>query len=265
MIIKSSTVTLDDIERIGDALGIETRGRHASGKPEAIGHDRSGRTRYVVRLRARSGSDMYRLIRPRRRTAATCYHGAGAFLERVFDIDPDAIVESGVGIVNGSELLVYNGRADFHAVAAEIASRNIGSQVEPVRHDAACKCGKPDGVAQVWRPRNANDLETRGELASRYVEHCPHCRAELSKSDPSDDCEHCGENLWRVASTTFTTQEGAVFGMDGATCPNGHASSLAHRVYPSGYFRCPECGTLYDEPTFDPTQYVETLDEEVTR
>ena len=49
---------------------------------------------------------------------------------------------------------------------------------------------------------------------------------------------------------TFTTQEGAVFRMHGATCPNGHPSHLAHRRAPAGYFHCPECGFMYDEPTF---------------
>lgn len=64
------------------------------------------------------------------------------------------------------------------------------------------------------------------------------------------------------APATFTTQEGAVFGMEGATCPDGHESSLEHRTFPSGYFRCPTCNLLYDEPTFDPAQYMGTIEED---
>ncbi len=64
------------------------------------------------------------------------------------------------------------------------------------------------------------------------------------------------ERLLRAALDTYTTQEGAVFGMEGATCPNGHESNLDQRTFPSGYFRCPTCEIVYDEPTFDPAQFI---------
>lgn len=53
---------------------------------------------------------------------------------------------------------------------------------------------------------------------------------------------------------TFTTQEGAIFDMAYAQCPNGHESRLTDRRAPAGYFHCNECGYTYDEPTFEPAE-----------
>lgn len=51
---------------------------------------------------------------------------------------------------------------------------------------------------------------------------------------------------------TFTTQEGAIFDMAEAKCPNGHPSTLAHWApHTMASFLCPVCGWRYDEPHFD--------------
>jgi hypothetical protein len=64
------------------------------------------------------------------------------------------------------------------------------------------------------------------------------------------------------ASRTFVTQEDAVFDMAGATCPNGHDSDLAHKGGAAGYFTCPTCGVVYDEPTFGEADYLTTIGED---
>ena len=62
---------------------------------------------------------------------------------------------------------------------------------------------------------------------------------------------------------TYTTQEGCVFGMKGATCPRCEGpSSLTHRDGISGYFNCPKCGLMYDEPNFDCDEYITNVDED---
>ena len=63
---------------------------------------------------------------------------------------------------------------------------------------------------------------------------------------------------------TFTTQEGAIFDMEYARCPRCAAKSrLTDKGGAAGYFNCPECGVMYDEPTFDPAElaFVGTTDD----
>jgi hypothetical protein len=62
---------------------------------------------------------------------------------------------------------------------------------------------------------------------------------------------------------TFTTQEGAIFDMEGATCPGcGAPSKLAHRHGVSGYFNCPRCSLMYDEPDFSEGSFMGTDDDD---
>ena len=62
--------------------------------------------------------------------------------------------------------------------------------------------------------------------------------------------------------TTFTTQEGAIFDMSGARCPRcEQPSSLDHRHGVSGYFNCPDCRLMYDEPDFDPAAFQGATDD----
>ena len=64
-------------------------------------------------------------------------------------------------------------------------------------------------------------------------------------------------------TNTYTTQEGCVFGMKGATCPRcSEPSELSYRTFPSGYFDCPDCGVMYDEPNFDCDEFITNVDEE---
>lgn len=53
----------------------------------------------------------------------------------------------------------------------------------------------------------------------------------------------------------FVTQEGAVFNMAYATCPGcAGASRLVDKRPVTGYFLCPACSCLFDEPVFDPAE-----------
>lgn len=65
-----------------------------------------------------------------------------------------------------------------------------------------------------------------------------------------------------LPTDTFTTQEGAVFSMEGATCPRcQHPAKLSDVSGAAGYFRCRECELVYDEPDFTEGSYVTTLEE----
>ena len=58
-------------------------------------------------------------------------------------------------------------------------------------------------------------------------------------------------------SEVYTDQEGGIWLLDGATCPRcPEPSKLAHRHGASGYFNCPACDVMYDEPHFDPDDIV---------
>lgn len=61
--------------------------------------------------------------------------------------------------------------------------------------------------------------------------------------------------------TTYTDQDGGVWFMTGAKCPRCEASSkLSHRLKGSGYFVCPSCGVMYDEPNFDPDDLITVIE-----
>ncbi len=63
--------------------------------------------------------------------------------------------------------------------------------------------------------------------------------------------------------TTYTDQDGGVWFMEGATCPRcPEPSKLSHREKVSGYFNCPRCGVMYDEPNFDPDSLIAVVGEE---
>lgn len=54
-------------------------------------------------------------------------------------------------------------------------------------------------------------------------------------------------------TNTFTDQEGLVWDMDYGKCPLcGSASKLSHRESVGGYFNCPDCHLMYDEPHWHP-------------
>jgi len=64
-------------------------------------------------------------------------------------------------------------------------------------------------------------------------------------------------------SNTYTTQEGVVFGMTGATCSRcPEPSKLSHRTPVTGYFVCPACGVMYDEPNFDCDEFITNVDDD---
>ncbi len=63
-------------------------------------------------------------------------------------------------------------------------------------------------------------------------------------------------------SNTYTDQEGCVWYMTGATCPRCSApSKLSTRTKESGYFNCPSCDVMYDEPNFDPDDLITVIGE----
>lgn len=61
----------------------------------------------------------------------------------------------------------------------------------------------------------------------------------------------------------FITQEGAIYSMEGATCPRCAApSELSHRTAITGYFRCPACDVLHDEPNFTEADFITSVEDD---
>lgn len=67
-----------------------------------------------------------------RKVAAVCYHGHAAFMQRVFDANPEAVIISAMSR--------FDGVRDFQNRACLIGERNIGSLMRPLEYNAACDC-----------------------------------------------------------------------------------------------------------------------------
>ena len=52
-------------------------------------------------------------------------------------------------------------------------------------------------------------------------------------------------------SEIFVDMDGGIWTLDDSTCPRcPEPAKLAHRESSTGYFNCPSCGVMYDEPAF---------------
>ena len=107
---------------------------------------------YNVRQKRRDGTSHAFVIRPLgelfrkfsppgRRVWAVCYHGHAAFMQRVFDINPEATLIS--------MMERFNGRADFQDKACAVANHNVGSAYQPADFGNACKCAGALAEARV--------------------------------------------------------------------------------------------------------------------
>lgn len=67
-----------------------------------------------------------------RRLVAACYHGHYAFMERLFDLAPEAIIRSAMATFKGVE--------DFEEKAEEVECRNVGAPIYPTYYGDACDC-----------------------------------------------------------------------------------------------------------------------------
>lgn len=74
--------------------------------------------------------------RPGRRIAAVCFHGHAAFMQRVFNASPAAVVIS--------KLARFNGVEAFQREACAVGEQNIGSTYRPLYLNEACTCQDPD-------------------------------------------------------------------------------------------------------------------------
>src|SRR5215216_3253449 len=115
-----------DIEIIAERLGIETYDMRENGWRERGKFAGRQELRFV--LKPQTGSDVYRLVRESfggnpRRCWAVDWHGHWAFMEAVFQVDPDATFKTAIA--------TYEGREGFYANAPATGSRNIGSWMQP--------------------------------------------------------------------------------------------------------------------------------------
>ncbi len=72
-----------------------------------------------------------------RRMAHVCFHGHAAYMQRVFDVNPDAIVIT--------KLMRYDGLADFQQWACETGQQQVGwvgsgAEGRPLQLSEACDC-----------------------------------------------------------------------------------------------------------------------------
>jgi hypothetical protein len=63
---------------------------------------------------------------------AVCFHGFKVFMDRVFDLNPKAIIRTSKA--------AYLGIDDFNAKWPSIGSQNVGSQMCPVQYEECCDC-----------------------------------------------------------------------------------------------------------------------------
>jgi len=76
---------------------------------------------------------------------------------------------------------------------SHVGGVTVNVQPEPVVKEIPLDFGhisedqSPDEIAQ----------QVEDEYARHRPERCPHCQKELDPSDGTEDCEHCGKNLWR--------------------------------------------------------------------
>jgi len=83
---------------------------------------------------ARAPKAKYRRTGTRgRRICAVCYHGHFAVMQRILDVNPDAVIRSAVA--------TYLGKDDFEAKAPSVGERNVGSMMEPRMFIDSCNCG----------------------------------------------------------------------------------------------------------------------------
>lgn len=69
-----------------------------------------------------------------RKIAAVCFHGHAAFMQRVFDANPDAVIISAMAR--------FDGVAAFQAEACNVGERNVGSDYYPQEYNRACTCAE---------------------------------------------------------------------------------------------------------------------------
>jgi hypothetical protein len=65
-------------------------------------------------------------------TGAVCYHGHWEFMERVFAINPNAVIRT--------KMSTYKGLEGFKANAPGVAHANVGSMMTPSTYGSLCEC-----------------------------------------------------------------------------------------------------------------------------
>jgi len=120
------------LEQLGDAL----RAADPSGNLTFNRLDPKGRGfNMTLRVRDSKGRFHRRGYSGRRLTAA-CYHGHYAFMESLFDLEPEAVIRSAMA--------TYDGQEQFYNTAGNAGYRNIGSQMTPLCYEDACDCAEEE-------------------------------------------------------------------------------------------------------------------------
>lgn len=132
MIVRTKFNT--ELNEIAKSLGIRSDFTY-------VGHARDGQNRYSGKLYPES--DKFRRLGfhettrgNRLRVNAVCAHGHYAFMKKLFDIDPEASVESSFTRQFHDKVT----RVNLEAMHRENLYRNIGSMMEPAFYGELCVC-----------------------------------------------------------------------------------------------------------------------------
>ncbi len=116
-------LTLDQLTSAATDAGVELQN---------VRPKRQDGTSHLLTLRLTG--ELWRRLSPNtgRKIAAVCYHGYTAFMQRVFDTNPDATIIS--------VKQRFDGQRDFQMNACGVGEQNAGSYASPVSYSEACAC-----------------------------------------------------------------------------------------------------------------------------
>jgi hypothetical protein len=87
----------------------------------------------ALRYRKRSYAAHYRGSDAFGGNGAVCFHGHKRFMEKIFEVNPGAIIRT--------KMAAYRGIDSFNEQWPRVGSRNVGSMMYPLSYQDACNCG----------------------------------------------------------------------------------------------------------------------------
>ena len=125
--MKIKGVTPGDLHLLAGQMGFKLDNERSEGRFHA----------FVLRMATHSAVAPDAPYRKRgfsgRRTVAVCFHGHRAFYERVFSLNPDALIVT--------SRRRWTSLEDLNEHASEVGAQNVGSQFNPQAYAEQCECG----------------------------------------------------------------------------------------------------------------------------
>lgn len=137
MLLWSGAITTEDLDNIANELGICAEVSDVDGMKKR----RNGSYQRKIRFRIlpQKGSERYQKIKQtpytksgERKAYAVCWHGHRDFMFKLFELDPNARLQTAMAD--------YRGMEGFRATYPETAHKNVGSMMFPVSAQDECHC-----------------------------------------------------------------------------------------------------------------------------